>query len=87
MLNTNCIYSPIWNCMSQNKNRTVILSKKWIVVIKLMEIKFSIFLNFFDVISIFFRCFFDVFIRCFVFLYYAFSIFLLFDILSFYVSS
>ena len=28
--------------------------KKWIVVVKLMEIKFSIFLNFFDVFSMFF---------------------------------
>ena len=31
-----------------------------------MEIKFSIFLNFFDVISIFFRSFFDVSFLCFV---------------------
>ena len=63
------------------------LSKKWIIVVKLMIIKFSIFLNFFDVISIFFRCFFDVIFLCFVFLYHVFSLFLLFDLLSFYVLS
>ena len=45
--------------------------------------KFSMFLNFFDVISKFFRPFFDVFFLCFVFLYYVFSIFLLFYVLSF----
>ena len=33
--------------------------------VKLMEIKFSIFLNFFDVFSMFFRCFFDVFFSMF----------------------
>ena len=49
--------------------------KKWIIVVKLMEIKFSIFLNFFDVFLIFFRCFFDVFFLCFVFLYFCFSMF------------
>ena len=37
-------------------------------------------------ISELFRCFFDVFFLCFVFLYNVFSIFLLFDVLSFYVS-
>ena len=31
--------------------------KKWIVVVKLKEIKFSIFLNFFDVILMFFSMF------------------------------
>ena len=35
--------------------------RKSIVVVKWMEIKFSMFLNFFDVISIFFRCFFSMF--------------------------
>ena len=40
--------------------------------------KISKFLNFFDVISKFFRSFFDVIFLCFVFLYFAFSIFLLF---------
>ena len=35
--------------------------RKSIVVVKWMEIKFSMFLNFFDVISIFFRCFVSMF--------------------------
>ena len=61
--------------------------KMYCFVVKLIEIKFSIFLNFFDVISKFFRSFFDGFFRCFVFLYYVFSIFLLFYVLSFYVLS
>ena len=61
--------------------------KMYCFVVKLIEIKFSIFLNFFDVISKFFRSFFDLFFRCFVFLYYVFSIFLLFYVLSFYVLS
>ena len=49
--------------------------------------KISKFLNFFDVISKFFRSFFDVIFLCFVFLYFAFSIFLLFYVLSFYILS
>ena len=61
--------------------------KMFCFVVKLIEIKFSIFLNFFDVIWKFFRSFFDLFFRCFVFLYYVFSIFLLFYVLSFYVLS
>ena len=48
---------------------------KSICVVKLMQIKISIFLNFFDVILIFFRSFFDLF-----------SMFS-FDVLSFYVLS
>ena len=48
-----------------------------------MEIKFSMFLNFFDVISIFFRCFFSMFSL----LIFCLSVFLLFYVLSFYVSS
>ena len=43
--------------------------------------KFSMFLNFFDVISEFFLSFFDIFFLCFVFLYYVFSIILLFYVL------
>ena len=39
--------------------------KKWIVVVKLIEIKFSIFLNFFDVFRSFFDVFFDVFFSMF----------------------
>ena len=57
------------------------------VVVKCMEIKFSMFLNFFDVISIFFRSFFDVSFLFLVFLCFVFSVFLLFYVLSFYVSS
>ena len=41
----------------------------------------------FDVISIFFRYFFDVSFLCLVFLCFVFSVFLLFYVLSFYVSS
>ena len=52
-----------------------------------MDINFSMFLNFFDVISIFFRSFFDVSFLCLVFLCFVFSVFLLFYVLSFYVSS
>ena len=74
---TNCVLLVTYKC---SLPQTI---KKWIVVVKLMEIKFSIFLNFFDVISIIFRCFF----LCFVLLYHVFSIFLLFNVLSFYVSS
>ena len=61
--------------------------RKSIVVVKWMEIKFSMFLNFFDVIAIFFRCFFDVSFLCLVFLCFVFSVFLIFYVLSFYVSS
>ena len=57
------------------------------VVVKWMEIKFSMFLNFFDVISIFFQSFFDVSFLCLVFLCSVFSVFLLFYVLSFYVLS
>ena len=61
--------------------------KMYCFVVKLIEINFLIFLYFFDVISKFFRSFFDLFFRCFVYLYYVVSIFLLFYVLSFYVLS
>ena len=51
-----------------------------------MEIKFSMFLNFFDVISIFFHCFFDVSFLCLVFLcfvFYRYFAFLRFVVLCF----
>ena len=44
------------------------------------------FLNFFDVISIFFRPFFEVSFLCLVFLCFVFLLFLLFYVLLFYVS-
>ena len=47
--------------------------KKWIVVVKLMEIKFSIFLDFFDVFSMFFFYVLSFFIMS--FLYFCFSMF------------
>ena len=45
------------------------------------------FLNFFDVISIFYRTFFDVSFLCLVFLCFVFSVFLPSYVLSFYVST
>ena len=77
MLNTNCIYSPIWNCMSQNKNRTVILSKKMDCCHKINGNKI------FDIFELF-RCYFDLFsmflfdvlsFYIMPFLYFCFSIF------------
>ena len=49
--------------------------------------KFSMFLNFFDVISIFIQCFFDVLFLCSVFLCFVFPMFLVFNVLSFYFLS
>ena len=56
--------------------------KMYCFVIKLIEIKFSIFLNFFDVISKFFRSFFSMFCLSILCLFYIFA-FLCFVVLCF----
>ena len=56
--------------------------KMYCFVVKLIEIKFSIFLNFFDVISRFFRSFFSMFCLSLLCLFYIFA-FLCFVVLCF----
>ena len=56
--------------------------RKSIAVVKWMEIKFSMFLNFFDVTLIFFRCFFSMFSLSMFFLFRVFA-FLCFVVLCF----
>ena len=63
---------------SKVKDYAALNIKMYCFVVKLIEIKFSIFLNFFDVISKLFRSFFDLF-----FLMFCLSILCLFYIFAF----